>query len=266
MGRKGVSYEDVVNAALRVLRAGQSATVARVRDQLGRGSYSTVQKHLQAWRSSLKDSAVDALPAGLPDELTGPLEDLWAAAMSHAERQYGERIATLEKDLAAAQVEAREHQDLLKTAERSREHWRREAEGVQSQLQEAYADLAAAVEVRRQYEEEVGELTRELQATRDTAAERIRTLRAQLRHQAERDSQTIQDLRADLEREAERHDATQTHWLKALDQTRDEYRPEIQRLQDEIKRLKADLHLTKEKLRKAQMRNAELEQKMIEYQ
>ena len=50
MGRPGVTYEEVAAAARSLTEEGKRATAAAVRERLGRGSLTTIQRHLQTWR------------------------------------------------------------------------------------------------------------------------------------------------------------------------------------------------------------------------
>lgn len=51
MGRYGVTYLDVVNAATEIQSAGQNPTVDAVRQRLGTGSKSTIAPYLKQWRN-----------------------------------------------------------------------------------------------------------------------------------------------------------------------------------------------------------------------
>lgn len=264
MGRKGVTYEDVVEAALALLRNGESATTARVHRHLGTGSYTTISKYLREWRSRLKDSATGALPAGLPDELVEPLESLWSVARAYADQEYRDRIEAAEKARAKAQVALDESEDLLKTAEKSRTYWREQAEATQVQYQEVIADLAKAHDRVHAETNRAEAAERDLAQTRDTAAARLRALRSESRHRRDQDKQTIDNLRADLEREADRHDATQQYWAKQVDQTRAEQKTTMDNLKTQIDRLNADLKIERARTQAAQARQTELERKLME--
>lgn len=46
-GRPGLTLEDVRAACTRLVQEGRHVSLLNVRYELGRGSYSTIQKHLQ---------------------------------------------------------------------------------------------------------------------------------------------------------------------------------------------------------------------------
>jgi hypothetical protein len=46
-GRKGISMADVVNACLSLMKEGRNLGPTNVRLQLGRGSMTTISRHLQ---------------------------------------------------------------------------------------------------------------------------------------------------------------------------------------------------------------------------
>jgi chromosome segregation ATPase len=75
MAREGITYEDVVEAADSLLEAyrkdpktAKAPTVASVRAKLGRGSISTVSKHMRRWRDRHRPE-VKLFEAGLPDTI-----------------------------------------------------------------------------------------------------------------------------------------------------------------------------------------------------
>lgn len=75
-----LTYDDVVQAARALASAGQKATSVAVRERLGRGSFSTIKKHLDRWRLDQEPMAVPSAP--MPPQL----ESLWQEARREAER------------------------------------------------------------------------------------------------------------------------------------------------------------------------------------
>jgi len=53
MGNKRIRYEDVEETADEIIRSGGVPTVTAVRSRLGRGSRTTINRHLNTWRESL---------------------------------------------------------------------------------------------------------------------------------------------------------------------------------------------------------------------
>ena len=59
--RIGVTYDEVAAIADQIVAGGAEPTIRNVRDRLGRGSYSTIHRHLTAWRDARPPASSDAL-------------------------------------------------------------------------------------------------------------------------------------------------------------------------------------------------------------
>jgi hypothetical protein len=84
MGRAGILYEEVAEAAERMLLAGVSPTLEKLRSQLGAGSYSTLSKHLQSWRMMKKQAPEPAAP---PDPVGAAVGQVWHEIRMAAEAE-----------------------------------------------------------------------------------------------------------------------------------------------------------------------------------
>lgn len=61
MARKGVTYEQVVEAAKAIEAEGENPTIQRVLQRLGTGSPNTIHRHLRSW----KEQSAPQKPAAL---------------------------------------------------------------------------------------------------------------------------------------------------------------------------------------------------------
>lgn len=106
-GRQGVAYDDVVNAAIKLSNQGITPTLRGVLNELGRGSLTTIQRHLATWY----EATGNAEPAQ-EDSLS---QGLQFAVNQEIEQKVIERTARLTLKLHEAE-QARE--DLVKENER----------------------------------------------------------------------------------------------------------------------------------------------------
>ena len=88
MSRPGVSYEDVSKVATALLSQGTHPSVQRVRNELGTGSNTTIDRYLKSWQETFKQKKRTVLPETLPEELVAPMETFWQTAMARAEANY----------------------------------------------------------------------------------------------------------------------------------------------------------------------------------
>lgn len=84
MGRHGVTYTDVANAAQQLITSNKTPTIEAIRALLGTGSNSTLSMHLQTWRN--KQDQIQNLPSkeNLPEELIITVQGIWDKVMDHA--------------------------------------------------------------------------------------------------------------------------------------------------------------------------------------
>ena len=90
MGRIGVSFIDVEQAALRLQGQGKIPTVDGVRDLLKTGSKTTITQHLKAWKMQ-QGEAADSLPKALQTLVSG----LWERLQQEASFRIDVLIRTL---------------------------------------------------------------------------------------------------------------------------------------------------------------------------
>jgi predicted AlkP superfamily phosphohydrolase/phosphomutase len=87
MGRIGVTYKDVVEAAVRIRKNEENPTVDRVRQYLGTGSKSTIAPFLKRWRS---EHQLDADAPQLPDELARAVKNIHEQIQQQADIKINE--------------------------------------------------------------------------------------------------------------------------------------------------------------------------------
>ena len=110
-----ISFDDVALAAEQLLSEGRPVGPTKVRELLGRGSYSTVQKHLSAWedrQAKLKAQSEEEKRVGPPEELFVELEKMmsayWPHAVNRAKEQMRPELAAMEGKLAEAVARTKE--------------------------------------------------------------------------------------------------------------------------------------------------------------
>lgn len=83
MGRIGVGYEEFLVVARQLFAQRQTVTVDRVREQLGRGSRTTLLKYLQRWRDEAVSEPEFSL-MDLPPQMLSLVEAMWRTAGTQA--------------------------------------------------------------------------------------------------------------------------------------------------------------------------------------
>ncbi|WP_432260557.1 DNA-binding protein [Cupriavidus sp. TMH.W2] len=193
---RGITRDDVWQAADSLLKAGQRPTIERIRLHLGRGSPNTVSPHLDAWFAALGGRIQNphgfAPAPGCPEPVTEAARYLWEAALQVAKASAEAALTQREAALAEARA----------ALESEREALAQEREVMQARLEGAEAAMA------------------ELARARDDAtgrAARAETAGAALQQQAE-------SLRAELAAARQAHTAMQqdfTAQRAAWDQERE---------------------------------------------
>lgn len=97
---------QIYEIADQLLREGVKPTQQNVRDRLGSGSLTTINRALNEWWEQL-GSRLEAQTQGfdLPDPVVKQVNRLWSEALAYADRASNQRVEALQKRLAEAQAE-----------------------------------------------------------------------------------------------------------------------------------------------------------------
>lgn len=169
-----ITYEDVVTAAHALVNAGEKASTLAVREKLGRGSFTTIKKHLDVWRA-------DQSPAATPPPPVPPqLESLW----SEAQRQAVERLTADREALDALATQLDQRHQAMEAAVQEAENARHHAEALLSQKDAELARLAPLLDDLRAQRERAEQArqtaTKQLELERAAWTTRLDTLHSQL--------------------------------------------------------------------------------------
>jgi chromosome segregation ATPase len=148
MGRPGISYEKIVEAAEELIKEGVSPTINEVRRLIGTGSNSTIAKHLKAFFAKRPANATELiLPEKLLMEIRGALADKERATRIEASSD----LARLHEDNETLSVELEEQQEEIDRLSRQLDDARKERDVLAGKLQQMHnsnetssAELASA--------------------------------------------------------------------------------------------------------------------------
>ena len=170
-GRRPVTEEDVWAAADGLLLAGDRATVARVREVLGKGSPNTVAPLLDGWYRSLgkriRDPKAFTEPNGLPAKVAKAAEALWQAASVDAKAEAALEIGEIRR-LAAEKVNAATA--AAEEAERRRDRAVAESQALRAEADEVRSRLDAEKVAHGTTTGRLAEVTAQLGAAKDREA------------------------------------------------------------------------------------------------
>ena len=227
MARTGVTYDDVAQAATKLLSMGESLSVEKVRSILKTGSNTTIGGHLKRWREQRSQSQTVALPEALPKALLPPLETLWHTALECSDERFKTTKESFEKRIEALTTE--------------RDTWRHQSQETEQALNG----------LRGQLEKRTGELNEERQncseqgkqislchqkierlevqlCEREAASEKAQQLATDQMQQLESEHQraldhwqgNVENLKHALEKEQQRADQSEQRWMKLIDQSK----------------------------------------------
>lgn len=122
---RGITQDQVNQAADTIVAAGERPTVERIRTHLGTGSPNTVTRMLDVWRQGLSERLRQAsLLPELPDEVGQAMTTLWTQALQHARTQAQQELEAereaLQRATAALDDRASEQAAQLSATEADR--------------------------------------------------------------------------------------------------------------------------------------------------
>jgi hypothetical protein len=164
----GITGRDVELAADALLREGERPTIEKIRERIGRGSPNTINPLLDAWWKRLA-SRLDAGPAALhrlPESVAHVAEALWMRALDEGRRRAEQEINRQVRDTARTKEDLDLRSHVLSLREGELESRLKDRERAQAALEAQFQELT--------------QLLRKEQATRDAQGRRIATLEDQL--------------------------------------------------------------------------------------
>jgi chromosome segregation ATPase len=223
---RGITENDVWQAADALLLEGARPTIERVRLKIGRGSPNTVSPHLETWfrhlGARIKDPKSFSAPAHAPDPVAQAAQHFWevAAASARAElKEEGDRIrADAATAVEAALADARAARVACVDADTRRQHTDNELAAARQRLdsmRQEHAAQTARLEAGKESAErelaaaaaraaELGKRSELLMQRLDAAVERADAAdrRVAIELERERQARTKAEKRSDaLERE-----------------------------------------------------------------
>lgn len=205
---RGITEQEVFEAADALLIRGERPTIERVRQELGRGSPNTVNPMLDAWWTSLAERLRGAQAPGLPASLVQTCTRLY----EEMRKQVGAEVDR------QGEMQTREAQEAQRQLEQDRATLAAEKAGVLATVEQLRGDLDGLRDANQGLTRRNGQLESELAAARQRADDAV--LQAgQANDERERAAVAF---RAELERVREQWQGNERRWLGEIDHLRDE--------------------------------------------
>lgn len=221
---RGITQDQVNQAADMIVTAGERPTVERIRAHLGTGSPNTVTRMLDVWRQGLAERLRQAsLLPELPDEVGQAMMTLWAQALQHARTEAQQALKAEHEALqrATADLDARASEQA-------------------AQLSAAEADQAKATEAAK------------LAAARTEAQQQlIDRLQSELKAQAHERERLIAQNQALVAADSDLREAMQSLEVRAA-QERERWQHHVQAVENrshaQVDQARVDLKTTRSEL------------------
>ena len=130
-----ITYEDVENAANDLEKSGEKTTIAKIREKLGSGSYTTITRHLKTWQSKKDKEILVEMPDSLSESIKTMMCDVWKEAVKATHQKSTEEINLIED-------EKRKKEELLEEAEKEIEKLETTIENIEKNTQKQTRELA----------------------------------------------------------------------------------------------------------------------------
>ncbi|OHE89215.1 MAG: integrase [Lysobacterales bacterium RIFOXYA1_FULL_68_6] len=270
---RGITQDQVNQAADAILGAGENPTVEKVRAELGTGSPNTVTRMLDTWRSQLGERLrqLSALPE-LPTPVGRAMIALWQLATDHASQaiavRFNQERTTLEVTRGALATERQDwiaRLDVAETdrarAEAARDLAEHACATLDAQLQDSHALRADLAQQRDRLQAQSDELVAELQVLRAQSAEQQQAATAErvsqethVRNLEDRAHQEVDRARQEAKQWQHRHEtAEQSHReaLLVLEARCEASRKQSQQAEKEVARLLGQVAALETSLAKA---------------
>lgn len=223
MGRIGVSYEDVVQAAQETQGKGKNPTVDNIRLIIGSGSKSTIARHLKEWRN--QQGIARSSDGAIPSELLGLVKGLWERLRDSVEQKAHEYQCEADEKVKHIQQQFTQSQQQYAILQ-EQQHQLEEKE---QQQQKIIAELQGALVLEQQEKAKISEraISQALhQQEQQSEIERLHQLLKHVQNNLEHYQIAMQRLREEQ--------------LSDMDKQRNEYEQKICHLQQQITSITAE--------------------------
>jgi len=199
---RGITQDQVNQAADTVVAAGERPTVEKIRNLLGTGSPNTVTRMLEVWRQGLAERLRQAsLLPELPDEVGQAMTALWTQALQHARTEAQQTLKAeheaLQRATAALEARASEQAAQLAAAETERAKALEAAKlaAGRADVQQQLIDrLQSELKAREQERERVVARNQALVSTESQLRQEIQAIEARIARERERWQQHVQSV------------------------------------------------------------------------
>ena len=229
MARIGVDYEQVKQAAIKLLSQGFAPSVQKIREVLGTGSNTTIAEHLKIWRDEYAKMTIHHLPSNMPKELISAFEVLWQAAMEQARNQLAEYKQTVESEREAILQKERDADKYVSDIQQKMAELTIALEHESLSKQKCNIDLAvtterlikqeeAFVSQKEQYEERLKRVYNEkdrLETQNQKLHDEVKVLQDKIQLNAQLHQNS-------LDQQSKLHEQSENRWLKLIDQAKQE--------------------------------------------
>lgn len=179
-----IDQDELFEAANRLEAEGKEVTAQALLTALGRGSYTTVYKHLDAWKAS-RPAPVAAVSMQMPDPVKNIFASAWRMAVMESAKETEAVRAKASEDIRQAAAQFQGALDAIEKLEKDAE--------------ESAKELASANELAEQRQAEIVKVESNLAGQKATCEE--------LRHQlSDRDKENSR-LREELEKARQERDS-----------------------------------------------------------
>jgi len=229
MARTGVTFDDVAQAATKLLSTGEPPSVQKIRDLLGTGSNTTIAEHLKRWKLQKRSKEGITLPEEIPKELVPAIETVWHIAIEHADQRYLTHKQQSTDTINTLTAERDTWLEITRTLEVDVQHMKEQLSNEQHEKSNALLEQQALKEQINELNIVQTRLTTQLDDTaKEMSAEQSRAHHAQqqleLRYSNAKEEwqQSITLMKSDLEKEQKRSDQSEDRWMRIVDQMKDE--------------------------------------------
>ena len=197
MARGPVIQEDeLVEVANRLEAEGKEVTALALLEALGRGSLTTIYKHLEVWKSA-KPAKVQLSNNEMPERVKSAFMVAWREASQEAGLAVQEAKEKAKEEVAAALKQFHGALEAIAKLEKDKEAQDEAIEGLQKQLAEAKAEASKAESEGAAEKARADELREQLKAQqqdRDLALKEAEETKGQLEAVREQNAKLIAEL------------------------------------------------------------------------
>ncbi|QGP54088.1 hypothetical protein PsalMR5_01527 [Piscirickettsia salmonis] len=245
MARNGISFHDVCEAVDSIVQHGETPTIARIRETLGRGSLTTISRHFNDYKSQNPLESTDASSNSYSDPVSRAVESVWQKMRQEADDEILQIKSNAQAEISNLQQLLKNKELELDTLQQNHQHLMTQHESLTTAHQELTAHHQTLITEQQLKTEQLTALEQLHHSSHAQQQQYINELSSQLAEEKEIFKKTIEHIQENYQLHCEQLETHYQQKISELKTNLSSYQANVQELTSDLQHVQQQLNQTK---------------------